>query len=78
MKSNPYLIKLISLLTGKNDKCNEGPLHKNKGCFDRFANTTVSLKNEELQRKNVFINYLHSQISLKATDNPLSSTITRT
>ena len=34
-------------------------------------------KNEELQRKNVFINYLHSQISLKATDNPLSSIITR-
>ena len=31
----------------------------------------------ELQRINVVINYLHSQLSLKATDNSLSSSVTR-
>ena len=30
----------------------------------------------ELQRQNVFINYLHSQLSLKVTNNSLSSSVT--
>ena len=41
---NPYVMKLISLLTGKKVNIRKGSLHKNRGCFDRFANTTVFLK----------------------------------
>ena len=61
---------------------------KNKNALDNVQNSEsdlvidilekrISDLETELQRKNVAINYLHSQLSLKATDNSLSSSYIR-